>query len=51
MSSLMVELGEADVVAVQVGNEVEQDNQGHDAAADLAERAVAQFAESGGLGG
>ena len=45
------ELGESDVVAVQVGNEVEQDNQGHDAAADLAERAVTQFAESGGLGG
>ena len=45
------EFGEADVVAVKVGNEVEQDDQGHDAAADLAERAVAQLAESGGLEG
>ena len=48
--ALHAELGETDVVAVQVGNEVEQDNQRHDAAADLAERAVAQFAEPCGLG-
>ena len=43
------EFGEAHVVAVKVGNEVEQDDQGHNAAADLAERTLAKLAESGGL--
>ena len=48
--ALHAKFGEADVVAVQIGDEVQQDDQRHEPAADLAERGLAQFTERRGAG-